>query len=109
MLFSDEIEETTGASCALTDWSDWGECLPRCGNGTQTRSRKYVKSKAKKRCEVIHRLQRYLSIHFMLKCRFKGGTNYPELKQTRACRTSCSGDPGDIPSPDDRDEGQVKR
>ncbi len=51
-FLSDEVEETTQASCALTEFSEWSECSARCGHGNQTRTRKYLRRNAKKTCEV---------------------------------------------------------
>ena len=48
-----EEEETTDPACALTEWSDWGECLPACGEGrVRKKNRKYARKHAKKKCEV---------------------------------------------------------
>lgn len=51
-ILSDEVEETTQPSCALTQFTDWSECSARCGHGNQTRTRKYVQKNGKKYCEV---------------------------------------------------------
>lgn len=50
---SDDVNETvTEAACAITPWSEWSDCVPKCGNGKRTRRRKYVEKRAKKKCEV---------------------------------------------------------
>lgn len=81
LFISAEVEEVTEALCALTDWGDWSECTPKCGSGTQTKRRKYVNKRAKKRCE--------------------GGDNHPLLIITRDCHNPpCIGEI----TPSDEDE-----
>lgn len=53
----DEVEETTEPSCALSAWSEWSECSTRCGQGNQTRTRKYLQRNGKKYCEVIGQIK----------------------------------------------------
>ncbi|KAJ6647455.1 Spondin-1 [Pseudolycoriella hygida] len=81
----DEVEETTVPSCALSPWSAWSKCSTSsgCGNGSETRRRKYIRGHVKKYCE--------------------GGTNHPPLKQTRPCYISCSGEASNTPNGEEGD------
>ncbi|XP_037024402.1 spondin-1-like isoform X1 [Bradysia coprophila] len=84
---SDEIEEITQPSCALTPWSDWSECSVRCGHGNRTKTRRYVQRNGKKYCE--------------------GGTNYPPLTKSLPCHIPCSGEITNLHNGGEED--QVKR
>lgn len=46
-----ESENLQGSEmCALTDWTEFGECSKTCGKGHRTRTREYVTKKNQKRC-----------------------------------------------------------
>lgn len=47
------LENVTEPECALTQWTDWTECKPKCGKGKQYQERRYVYKRGKKHCEVI--------------------------------------------------------
>ncbi|XP_053683721.1 spondin-1-like [Sabethes cyaneus] len=60
------------SECEVTEWGPWSECSTPCGKGNKTRSRKYKKKGARKKCERL--------------------PNPPVLQQTTPCSKECAGD-----------------
>ncbi|KAL9692241.1 hypothetical protein quinque_015842 [Culex quinquefasciatus] len=71
---SQELDERyqSDPECELTEWGPWSECSTPCGKGNKTRSRKYKKKGARKKCERM--------------------PNPPLLQQTVPCSEECAGD-----------------
>lgn len=71
---SQELDERyqSDPECELTEWGPWSECSTPCGKGNKTRSRKYKKKGARKKCERM--------------------PNPPMLQQTVPCSEECAGD-----------------
>ncbi|KFB49774.1 f-spondin [Anopheles sinensis] len=71
---SQEVEEAFQGDpeCEVTEWGPWSECSSPCGKGNKTRSRKYKKKGARKKCERL--------------------PNPPRLQQTVSCDADCAGD-----------------
>ncbi|XP_037024401.1 spondin-1-like isoform X2 [Bradysia coprophila] len=69
---SDESEEATQPSCALTGWSDWSECSVRCGGtGHRTKTRSYLQRSSKEYCQSL--------------------PNAESLELLKPCNNPCSG------------------
>ncbi|XP_055530253.1 spondin-1 [Wyeomyia smithii] len=71
---SQEMDENypSEGECEVTEWGPWSECSTPCGKGNKTRSRKYKKKGARKKCERL--------------------PSPPVLQQTMPCSKECAGD-----------------